>query len=191
MSEQIDYGHNAVDYNAYNPSNDNYDVKSLEFLFKTDGLLDDLRNYLSGLRFDNNLNQYIRECAPRVNSYGSMIIIGELKLRLSKIFSLSWYDLDTIRERLAEFHENMSKMFADKYTLFGTTLADSEIIISNIIDYVEATFMRALNGRSYNLLIKTARFEQVTKVENKETSDRVPSNNLLANLFRRDKRGVF
>jgi len=188
--EGVDYGYESpVEQGSL--GQDQAMVEQLKFLFNPGEEMEEFRNYLLGRRYDALKNKFVQVCKPRMNIIGVSEIMAEVHARLSKMINLGWITDEDKLIIMKEFSEDLTNKFAEAWkrgNLYGISLEEAERVKHHLYALVDSNYSRAVNGRSYNLLIKTTKFIQETKVENKETQSKPEGGGISTFLPWRKKR---
>ena len=185
IAEAPDYG-THIQPGYYQAENEKAIVEQLKFLFDPEPVIKDIRQYLEGYTTDLQTGQMVPTGNPMMAEEGVSALIAEIRARLSQVIGTSWFDAEEVDEEMFDFSQGIEDMFAERWVDWGITLTQASRIQHHVCALVNATYNKAINGRSFNLIIRTSKFIQETKVANQNTnSDGTPRPGVLSRFFNR------
>lgn len=168
---EVDYGNSGMDYTRFMMSQpDQTGVEQLKFLFEQDELeTERLKNFLLGRIWNLKEQRYDDTGNRMINEYGANKLLFYSKPYLGKVINLSRFSEDMIHGEMLEYDNMLTELFMDESHLFGITLEESKRLKKFISGLVYSNYLKALNGKGADMIVKTARFEQIYKIQNQDS----------------------
>lgn len=136
-------------------------TEQVKYVLNTDDVLTSVEAYLSSLVYDTKRKQWVRDeieaGKPLMNERGVNEIMRVLKIRLSRIFTLSNFNEKDINIISKQFGRNLVLLFFAKYREYEIERVRIRFITHEIVDCVYATLMKARDGQLQTFLKDTTR----------------------------------